>query len=502
LNKMNDTNFELAKSHFLKGLDFFHKEMFIEAENAFRKSLSIIPDRDSTLTNLSATLLKLKKYSESEEISKHLLNINDSNYEAWLNLGNALQELKQYDQALASYDKAISLKPDLAYVWYNRGNAFQELKQYDKALASYGKAISLKPDYEQAWSNRGNALQELKQYDKALASYDKAISLKPNYADAYWNKSLVQLLTSDFQGGWTNYEYRWLRKEAGKKPHQQFPSLTSLNDLKSSTVLVWYEQGLGDTIQFSRYVTLLANLGANVVFDVQGPLKSLLKQSFPGIRIITRDEAVSGIDFQVPLMSLPLLFKTELQTIPRSASYLKVDPLKVENWKTKLVSGDKLKVGLVWNGGFRPNQPELWGVNERRNIPIKIISNGLREVDVVFYSLQKGDPAESEIKNHELDYFPKRNFVNMSDELLDFADTAALIENLDLVISVDTSTAHLSAALGKPTWLLNRNDTCWRWLRDRQDSPWYPSVKIFRQPEVGDWESVIQDVISDLKLVA
>ena len=434
MNKMNDTNFELAKSLFLKGLDFFHKDMFIEAENAFRKSLSIIPDRDSTLTNLSVTLFKLKKYSESVEISKHLLNINDSNYEAWLNLGNALQELKQYDQALASYDKAISLKP--------------------------------------------------------------------NYADAYWNKSLVQLLTSDFQGGWTNYEYRWLRKEADKKPHQQFPSLTSLNDLKLSTVLVWCEQGLGDTIQFSRYVTLLANLGANVVFDVQGPLKSLLKQSFPGIRIITRDEAVSGIDFQVPLMSLPLAFKTELQTIPSSASYLKSDPLKVENWKTKLVPGDKLKVGLVWNGGFRPNQPELWGVNERRNIPIKIISNGLREVDVVFYSLQKGDPAESEIKNHELDYFPKRNFVNMSDELLDFADTAALIENLDLVISVDTSTAHLSAALGKPTWLLNRNDTCWRWLRDRQDSPWYPSVKIFRQPEVGDWKSVIQDVIADLKLVA
>jgi hypothetical protein len=393
------------------------------------------------------------------------------------------------------------LKPHFADAWSSRGNALSGLEQYDQALASYDKAISLEPDYAEAYYNRGVTLNELEQHDQALASYDKAISLEPDYAEACWNKSLTQLLTSDFQGGWTNYEYRWLQKKADKKHHQQFPSLTSLSELKSSTVLVWCEQGLGDTIQFSRYVALLANLGANVVFDVQAPLKSLLKQSFPGIRIITRDEAVSGIDFQVPLMSLPLAFKTEPQTIPSSASYLKSDPLKVENWKTKLVPGDKLKVGLVWNGGFRPNQPEVWEVNERRNIPIKIISHGLREVDVVFYSLQKGDPAESEIKGHELEYFPNRNFVNLANELSDFTDTAALIENLDLVISVDTSTAHLSAALGKPTWLLNRRDTCWRWLLDRQDSPWYPSVKIFRQPKAGDWESVIQDVISDLKLI-
>ena len=227
--------------------------------------------------------MKLKKYSESGEISKHLLNINDSNYEAWLNLGNALKELKQYDQALASYDKAISLKPD--------------------------------------------------------------------YADAYWNKSLVQLLTSDFQGGWTNYEYRWLRKEADKKHHQQFPSLTSLNDLKSSTVLVWWEQGFGDTIQFSRYVTLLANLGANVVFDVQAPLKSLLKQSFPEIRTITRDEAVSGIDFQVPLLSLPGLFSTDLSNIPSSKSYLKPLPDNLDQWRVKLnLNKARLNIGVACSG--------------------------------------------------------------------------------------------------------------------------------------------------------
>jgi tetratricopeptide (TPR) repeat protein len=482
---------------------YFQAGNFEEAKKKLTYVLNAQPENLDALEILGIICANSGELPQAIKHFEKITELEPDYAEAWSNHGLTLQELKQYDQALASYDKAISLKPDYAGAWYNRGNALQELKQYAKALASYDKAISLKPDFAEAWSNRGVTLQDLKQHGQALASYDKAISLKPNYAGYFWNKSQVQLLTSDFQGGWTNYEYRWLcRQNIYNKPHQNIPSLTSLSNLQSSTVLVWWEQGLGDTIQFSRYVTLLANLGANVVFDVQAPLKSLLKHSFPGIKIITRDEAVSGIDFQIPLMSLPLVFKTELKTIPSSASYLKSDPLKVENWKTKLPPGNKLKVGLVWNGGLIPNHPELWGVNERRNIPIKVISNGLREVDVVFYSLQKGDPAESEIKGHELKYFPNGNFVNFADRLFDFTDTAALIENLDLVIGVDTSTTHLSAALGKPTWLLNRSDTCWRWLLDRQDSPWYPSVKIFRQPKAGDWESVIQDVISDLKLLS
>jgi hypothetical protein len=197
-------------------------------------------------------------------------------------------------------------------------------------------------------------------------------------------------------------------------------------------------------------------------------------------------------------MSLPLAFGTTLATIPAPGAYLRADPAKVHHWGNKIGDRGRLKVGVVWNGGFRANQPELWATNARRNIPLDVFAGALRSTHADFFSLQKGDPAESAIHGRELEYWPQGNFFNFASEFNDFSDTAALIENLDVVVSVDTATAHVAAALGKPTWILNRFDSCWRWLRDRDDSPWYPTVTLYRQGSTCQWEPVLQRIADDL----
>ena len=373
-----------------------------------------------------------------------------------------------------------------------------EFNSFDEALASYDKTIELKPDYADAYSNRGIALSNLKRYAEALESYDKAIKLKPDLTDSYLNKSLILLLLQDFKNGWQAYEWRWKSKQ--KKSNRDFvqPLWLGVESLLNQTILIHAEQGLGDTIQFCRYAALVKKLGARVLLEVPKSLMVLLKD-LEGVDILLEQgKPLPDFDFHCPLLSLPLAFKTELQTIPFPKSYLKADQNKINQWQKRL-NLNGFKVGLVWSGGFRAIETESSSIFERRNIPLKILAQKLNSIKVNYFSLQKGDPAESEIRGHETEYWPSGNFFNFADELLDFSDTAALISNMDLVIAVDTSTAHLAGALGKPTWILNRFDSCWRWMLDRDDSPWYESVKLYRQDEDRQWAPVLQRVARDLK---
>ena len=211
------------------------------------------------------------------------------------------------------------------------------------------------------------------------------------------------------------------------------------------------------------------------------------------------DPLIMTIDYQAPLLSLPLLFGTDLESIPSAKSYLRCDKEKSQVWKERLTSSTALRVGLVWSGGFRADQPDAWPINERRNIPLSKIAQLQKVQGIHFFSLQKGDPAESELRNEKAKYWPTDNLLNYVDELNDFSDTAALIDHLDLIISVDTSTAHLAGAMGKKVWLLNRYDSCWRWMVDEEQSPWYPSLKIYNQLHPGNWDEVIERVCRDLK---
>ena len=473
-----------------------------EALACFEKALALRPDIADAYYNRGNALRELKRLDEALASYDKALALRPDCAEAYNNRGNVLLNLKRLDEALADFDRALALRPDIADAYYNRGNTLRELKRLDEALADYNRALALKPECADALCNRGIALQELSHLDAAIADYDRAIAIKPDFADAYLNKSLALLLGGDFGKGWELYEWRWfIAKTALKQSLIYRPLWLGVESLKDKTILLHSEQGMGDTIQFCRYATLVAQLGATVLLEVQPPLLELLKGLDGVCQVVAEGETLPPFDYHCPLMSLPLAFRTTIGTIPADIPYLKADPRKAAYWHTKLSAHTKPRVGLVWSGGFRPNQPEVWVINERRNIPLELISR-INSPEFDFYSLQKGEPAESELLRRKQEVWPETNFFNFAQELNDFSDTAALIENLDLVLCVDTSTAHLAAAMGKPVWILNRFDSCWRWLLDRDDSPWYPTAKLYRQQRMGDWESVLDQVKTDLSKLA
>ena len=493
---------ESADALAAKGFALVQQEKITEALAIYEKVLNIEPEHFDTLQTLGSILVRFKQFDIAIQLLSRAIEINPNHAVPYYNLGIALKEVGRAEEALDSYNNAISIQPDYAEAYFNRGVTLKDLGRLDEELASYDQAIAFRPELVEAHCNRGDTLKALGNVEEAIASYDNAIAIEPSLAEAYWNKSSALLLKGDFERGWQHFEWRWKTPSLPlSKAKRNFEEPLWLGDqsLQDKSILLYSEQGLGDTIQFCRYVSLVARLGAKVILEIQKPLWNLLKDLEGVSQLVARGDPLPAFDYQCPLMSLPLAFKTSLTSIPGATPYLSVDAEHVDYWAKKLGVKTKPRVGLVWSGGFRADQPEVWAVHERRNIALnQIVKLKLPGID--FYSLQKGDPAESDLKALQAELWPESNFYNYTSELQDFTDTAALIKNLDLVISVDTSTAHLAAAMGKPTWLLNRKDTCWRWLLDRSDSPWYPSVKLYRQEEKGNWDDVLWRVRDDLKI--
>jgi tetratricopeptide (TPR) repeat protein len=491
---------DLAGAHYNRGNVLLDLKRPAEALASYDMAIALKPDYAEAHNNRSNALRDLKRPEDALASCDKAIALKPDFAEAYNNRGLALDNLNRPEEALASYDRAIALKPDFAGAHSNRGNPLRDLKRPEDALASCDKAIALKPDFAEAYNNRGLALLDLNCPEDALASYDKAIALRPDLAGAYFNKSCCLLLLGRFQQGWRLHE--WRKKLEGLKATRSFPKPLWLGkeNIAGKTLFIWWEQGFGDTIQFCRYAKLVEARGAKVVISVQKPLHGLLKQISPTIEIINQDDVPHNFDYNCPLLSLPLAFGTTLETIPANIPYLKADVEKSLFWREKLGEKNKPRVGLVWSGGFRPNQPEVWSVNSRRNIPLAKLA-ALKNPYIEFYSLQKGQPAESELTKLRRNNWGGPDIIDFTSELNDFSDTAALIDNLDLVISVDTSTAHLAGAMGKPVWILNRFDSCWRWLLDRNDSPWYPSAKLFRQQQIGNWAGVIDQVKDELRSV-
>jgi hypothetical protein len=470
------------------------------AQAIYDEILRVDPAHADALHLLGLIAYQQQQFARALELIGRAIAVNPLSAAFYANRGIVLQGLKQFDAAIADYGRAIAIKPDYTDAYNNRGLALHELKQPRAAMIDYDKAIAARPDFAQAYNNRGVALRELKQLDAAIADFDKAIVIKPGYAEAYWNKALTLLLRGDLESGFALYEWRWKNPNANMAPRPfAQPLWLGQEPLRDKTILLYSEQGLGDTIQFCRYAVLLAGAGAQVVVEAPQQLTSLLTSLAGVSRIVARGENLPDFDYHCPLMSLPLACKTRLDTIPDPTPYLQADPAKAHLWQGRIGERQKLNVGVVWSGGFRADASHIWTAsNEERNIPLDSVARALGGVDADFFSLQKGDPAESEIRHHERDYWPRGNFHNFAGEIKDFADTAALVANLDLVISVDTATAHLAAAMGKPTWILNRFDSDWRWLLGRDDSPWYRSVTLYRQDESQDWEPVLRRVAADL----
>jgi len=456
-----------------------------EAEASCQEALRLQPDYPEAHYNLGVALNDLDRPAEAEASYREALRLRPNFPEAHSNLGNALYVLGRLAEAEASYREALRLRPNFPEAHSNLGNALNDLGRPAEAEASYRAALRLRPNFPEAHSNLGNALNNLVRPAEAEASCREALRLRPDYPEAHYNLGRTLLLAGRFEEGWKEYEWRWMTKMFSIVARDFSAPLWKGEAIGNRTILLHAEQGFGDTLQFCRYAALMAS-GARIILEVQAPLLRLMSR-LPGVtQIIARGDRLPPFDLHCPLMSLPHIFGTTLDTIPARTPYLSADRTLVANWQERLVGLDGLRIGLVWAGAQWLNVAGAAAVAGRRSIALKSLA-ALGEVSGVrFVSLQKGEPAaQAADSSHGLTLY------DFTTDLHDFEDTAALIVNLDLVVSVDTAVAHLAGALGKPVWLLNHFETSWRWLLNRDDSPWYPTLRQFRQPRPDDWNSVV-----------
>ena len=495
----------------------------VEALARLDRALALAPDSVEVLVNRGNILRALKRPEDALASYDRAVQLAPGLADASLNRGNALRDLRRHAEALAAYEHTLALEPNhavalcnaaLALVALNRplealqsaeralavkadypealstrGSAHYKLGQWEQALECHDRALALKPDYADASLLRGNALKALKRLGEALTSYDKAIALKPDYADAYLNKSLALLVSGDFAAGWPLHEYRWKTTEAPpQSAFLQSPWLGA-ESVAGKTVLLHSEQGLGDSIQFCRYAKLVAALGGKVLLRVPRPLVSLFRDLDGVSQLLTEGDAIPHFDYHCPLLSLPLAFQTTLETIPAAASYLRAEPAKVRSWQKKLGEQSKPRIAIVWSGSAAHSN------DRNRSLTLAEIAP-LLSPDYQWLSLQR------DVREVDQEGLSRtRHLLHAGGELQDFSDTAALCELMNVVISVDTGVAHLAGALGKPVWILLPFEPDWRWLLDREDSPWYPTARLYRQPRSGDWHSVFEKAREDLALL-
>jgi tetratricopeptide (TPR) repeat protein len=484
---------------------------FDEALQNYDRALAVQPDYVEALCNRAVVLCEFKRYAEALASCDRAIGLRPGFADAHCNRGNALHGLERFAQALESYDRALALRPDFveahvnrgialhalkrpeaalanydqaltrmpdhAETLYNRGNVLYALNRFDEAIASYDRAVALRPDYAEAFANRGVTLNDVRRFDDALASYERARAARPDFVDAHYNEALCRLLSGDLRQGFEKFEWRW----------ETEPLWTGAQDIAGKTVLLHAEQGFGDTIQFCRYAPLVAARGARVVLEVPEPLRALMA-GLPGIaQILARGEPVPSFELHCPLLTLPLSFATELASIPSATPYLHAAVAAVANWRNRLGGSDLPRIGIAWSGRLTHKN------DHNRSLDLatflRIFARGNATIVSVQREVRGADAATLRARD---------DIVHFGEELRDFSDTAALIANLDLVIAVDTSVVHLAGALGKPVWVLLPFIPDWRWLLDRDDSPWYPTARLFRQDESRRWDGVIGRVSAAL----
>lgn len=454
---------------------------------SYNRAIELRPDRVDAYFNLGVAYQELDQFDAAIASYNRAIVLKSDYAAAYSNRGNALRELKQFDEAIASYDRAIAIAPEFAEVHYNRGVALHDLNRFEDSIASYDRAIAIRPNYVEAYSNRGNALKELRKFDSAISSFDQAIAIDPEYAEAYFNKSVALLLAGDFGGGWKLYEWRW-RRSTFTSPKRDFtqPLWLGRESLSGKTILLHSEQGLGDTIQFCRYASSVAALGARVIMEAEKPLVRLLMGVAGVTEVIEKGNPLPAFDCHCPLLSLPLAFDTNLDSIPHAKRYLNADTGDLSHWAERLGEKTKPRVGLVWSGSVA-------NTNDRnRSILLAHLLSRL-PTNCQYVSLHKD---VRDVDKLTLDAYP--DVLHFGNEQRDFADAACLCELMDVVIGVDTSVAHLSGAMGIPTWILLSHVADWRWMLDRADTPWYEKVRLYRQARIDDWDDVFSRIGTDL----
>ena len=450
------------------------------AEEAYLRALALQPKYFPAAQNLGAIALQLGKYDVAVQRLQYAVQLDPGNADAEFNLALALLGVKNLDGAASACRRAIQLNPNFAQAFNTLGNCLRDMDRFDEALQVYQHAAAINPKLSSVQTCLGIALSDQGRIDESIAAHRRAVELEPQHAGAHWNLALV-LLQSRIAQGWDEYEWRW-KFDRFPSPRRNFSQpLWQGEPLNGRTILLHCEQGFGDSIQFVRYVPLVAAAGGRVILACPSSLHRLF-ECVPHIAQIKTNLEIAGVDFDLhcPLLSLPLMLGMRFDAI-QSAPYLRSTPAMLEKWKQLLPPPDgRMRVGLCWAGGVS---------DRRRSIPLALLE-GLRDSkNFQFFSLQK-DASQGETSD--------RNLIDLTDQLTDFADTAALMKQLDLIITVDTAVAHLAGAIGMRVWLLTMAHADWRWFINRDDSPWYSTMRLFRQTRMNQWDDVVGRVAAAL----
>lgn len=461
-----------------------------QAVNAYERALALNPDLPAALSNLGNAWNQLGQPERGIGFLRRAVELQPDYVAARNNLGIALQAVGQFDDAISQFQQVIARQPDHPSVRLNLGTALFNKGSIDQAIGFFQQAISINPGLPEAHSSLGTALLNSAKFDAAVLSYRRAIQLRPDFAEGHYNLALALLLLGDFPNGWREYEWRFKIADSAKYG-VQLPSAKEWRGepLHGKTILLYGEQGFGDAIQFVRYVHRVAEAGGTTLLFCRPELVGIFRQ-LPGVSAVLTDNApLPHFDFRCSLVSLPLVYGTTDRTIPADVPYLRADAALIAEWSRRLEPyGEHRKIGIAWAG--RPTHQR----DHDRSISPEIVAPLLQADGTTFFSLQKR-MAGSNFANP----IASANFIDWSDELRAFADTAALIANLDLVITVDTAVAHLAGAMGRPVWVLLPFVPDWRWQLNRTNSPWYPTARLFRQARPGDWASVVEEVLNALR---
>jgi len=488
LRQATALNPEFADAHFNLGIALQEEGQLPEAIAAYRQALALRPQFPQAWLNLGEALRVTGQLNEAIAMYRQLLAVAPNMPEVWNNLGNALRGVGDIEAAVEAYQRGIELRPDFADAQCNLGLAFQDQGKLDAAIDAFRLAIATNAGFADAHNNLGTVLHDSGRFEEAIASFRQAVALRPDWHLAHHNLGIASLLLGDFENGWPEYEWRsavpGLTRTWEPTGHLKWDG----SELNGRRIVVYAEQGRGDAIQFARYLPMVAARGGKVVVRCREDLVRLMC-SVDGVEQVLPENGPLPESFDVycSLMSLPFIFGTNLNTIPANIPYLRADVKLAGKRQTRLAAiGHEMKVGLVWSGGHSHQHDKLRSMTLETLAPLAAVPG------VAFVSLQKGEAASQA-------QMSSMSLIDWTAELYDFADTAALIQNLDLVISVDTAVAHLAGAMGKPVWVLLPKIPDWRWLLDREDSPWYPTMRLFRQRQRGNWDEPVRSVAEALR---
>jgi tetratricopeptide (TPR) repeat protein len=472
-----------------RGVVLHEMKRFEEAVTSYDGAIALRADYADAFCNRGIALHEMKRHDEALANYDRALELRPDFAEAQVNRGNALRAQKRFEEALASCEHVLTLWPDRAAAHGNLGIVLHELQRFDEALASYERAFAIEPDYADALCNRGATFYELRRFEEALASYERALAVQPDFAQAHFNEAHCRLLAGEIARGFEKLEWRWkIEPYVGNRRQFVQPEWPGSDEIAGKTILLHAADGFGDTFHFCRYVPLVAARGARVILEVQEPLRELMGSLAGGAQVFAKGAPLPDFDLHCTLLSLPRAFGTEFATMPAATPYLHASPTAASSWNARLGPRNRPRIGLAWSGN------PLHSNDRNRSIGLDHLLPLLTGTDATFVSLQqevRGGDA-SLLQSHS-------EILHFGEELKNYSDTAALISNLDLVISVDTSVAHLAGALGKPLWILLPFIPDWRWLLDREDSPWYPTARLFRQDDTRTWDNVIPRVEATLR---